>query len=158
MLFALVGGFNTALGVTLTTMWLTVLPAGAPAGVAVVLAYCISIVVAFAAHRTLVFGSAGPVWHDFARFVLVNCGALVANVALLQAAVSILDFPARPAAVVVMTFVAAASFMGHRWYTFAQPRPRLDPMPGEPAVDPSGSVCAEESSDLAFHRYEPPTV
>ncbi|MFF0817258.1 GtrA family protein [Rhodococcus sp. NPDC003318] len=121
--FAIVGGFNTLLGIALTAMWLTVLGDDVPSAVAVALAYCISVVVAFALHRTVVFRVRGSLFRDFVRFVVVNSGGLAANMVLLQLAVSVLHAPSRPAAVVVMGAVAVGTFVGHRYFTFRRTEP-----------------------------------
>ncbi|MFI6957137.1 GtrA family protein [Nocardia sp. NPDC050408] len=132
--FAMVGAFNTALGMVLTLLWLSVLGERVPPAVAVVAAYSVSIVIAFVLHRTLVFRVRGHMLRDFVRFVAVNSGGLLMNIALLSLAVSVLHLPSRPAAVVVMGLVAIASFFGHRYISF-----RRAPMP-EP---PSGGSGAE---------------
>ncbi|WP_258079771.1 GtrA family protein [Nocardia cyriacigeorgica] len=116
--FAVVGGFNTVLGIVLTVAWLAVLGDGVPPSVAVVAAYCVSVVVAFVLHRTLVFRVRGQLVRDFLAFVAVNSGGLLMNVVLLELAVTVLDFPEKPAAVVVMGFVAVVSFFGHRHISF----------------------------------------
>ncbi|WP_249358816.1 GtrA family protein [Nocardia cyriacigeorgica] len=116
--FAIVGGFNTVLGIVLTVAWLAILGDGVPPSVAVVAAYCVSVVVAFVLHRTLVFRVRGQLLRDFLAFVAVNSGGLVMNVVLLELAVTVLGFPEKPAAVVVMGFVAVVSFFGHRHISF----------------------------------------
>jgi putative flippase GtrA len=116
--FAAVGAANTLLGMALTVLWLRVLPDSWPPAVAVVLAYCISIVFAFVAHRTLVFRVRGHVVRDFARFVLVNSGGLALNAAGVQLAVGVLRLPETPATVVVMGLVAVVSYAGHRYFSF----------------------------------------
>ncbi|WP_067528499.1 GtrA family protein [Nocardia uniformis] len=120
--FALVGGFNTALGMILTVMWLTILDGKVSSPVAVALApalaYALSIVVAFVLHRTLVFRVRGHALRDFVAFVGVNSGGLLLNLVLLQVAVSVLHAPQKPAAVVVMGLVAIVSFFGHRHISF----------------------------------------
>ncbi|WP_280384993.1 GtrA family protein [Nocardia wallacei] len=116
--FAAVGGCNTLLGMVLTVMWLKILPDGWPPAAAVALAYCISIVFAFVAHRTLVFRVRGHVLRDFVRFVLVNSGGLLLNMAGVQLAVGALRLPETPATVAVMGLVAVASFFGHRHFSF----------------------------------------
>ncbi|BDT86584.1 GtrA family protein [Nocardia cyriacigeorgica] len=116
--FAVVGGFNTLLGIVLTVAWLTILGDGVPPSVAVVAAYCVSVVVAFVLHRTLVFRVRGHLLRDFLAFVAVNSGGLLMNVVLLELAVTVLGFPEKPAAVVVMGFVAVVSFFGHRHISF----------------------------------------
>jgi len=117
--YALVGGFNTVLGMALTVAWLTALPdtAWAPSA-AVALAYAVSVVVAFVLHRTLVFRVRGRVVRDFLGFLAVNSGGLVLNMALLSVAVTVLELPKAPSTVVVMGLVAIAGFFGHRYISF----------------------------------------
>ncbi|WP_223885833.1 GtrA family protein [Nocardia colli] len=124
--FAAVGGFNTALGIGLTIVWLAVLGDNVPPSVAVAAAYAVSIVIAFVLHRTLVFRVRGHLLRDFLRFVAVNSGGLLLNMALLELAVSVWHFPDKPAAVVVMALVAVASYFGHRHISFRR-RPPVEP-------------------------------
>jgi putative flippase GtrA len=116
--FAMVGAVNTALGMGLTVLWLEILGEGVPPALAVVAAYAISIVLAFVLHRTLVFRVRGHVLRDFVRFVAVNSGGLLLNIALLSLAVSALHLSSKPSAVVVMGLVAVASYFGHRYISF----------------------------------------
>ncbi|MEU6562040.1 GtrA family protein [Nocardia nova] len=116
--FAAVGAANTLLGMVATIVWLKVLPESWPPAVAVALAYCVSIVFAFFAHRNLVFRVRGHLLRDFLRFVAVNSGGLVLNMAGVQLAVGVLDLPETPATVVVMGLVAVASYFGHRYISF----------------------------------------
>lgn len=122
--FAVVGGFNTVLGIALTVFWLAVFGDRIAAAAAPAAAYAISIVVAFVLHRTLVFRVRGHVVRDFCAFVAVNSGGLLLNMVLLQAAVSVLGLPSIPSAVVVMALVAVVSFFGHRHVSF-----RRKPLP-----------------------------
>ncbi|MET8429996.1 GtrA family protein [Nocardia sp. NPDC004860] len=123
--FALVGGFNTLMGMVLTIVWLTVLGGvvskDVAAALSVALAYAVSMVVAFVLHRTLVFRVRGHLLRDFVAFVGVNAVGMVLNMVLLQLAVSLLHAPAEPAAVVVMGLVAVASYFGHRHISFRRP-------------------------------------
>ncbi|MFF3224146.1 GtrA family protein [Nocardia suismassiliense] len=123
--FAAVGGFNTAVGIGLTVVWLAVLGDNVPPSVAVAAAYAVSIVIAFVLHRTLVFRVRGHLLRDFLRFVAVNSGGLLLNMALLELAVSVWHFPDKPAAVVVMGLVAIASYFGHRHISFRR-RPQVE--------------------------------
>ncbi|SLH58576.1 GtrA-like protein [Mycobacteroides abscessus subsp. abscessus] len=122
--FAVVGAFNTALGMALTVAWLLVLGAGVSPAVAPALAYAVSIVVAFTLHRTLVFRVRGRLVRDFVAFVVVNSGGLLMNMVLLQLAVQVAHLPRIPAALGVMAVVAVASFFGHRHISFRR-RPPL---------------------------------
>ncbi|MBF6127586.1 GtrA family protein [Nocardia brasiliensis] len=123
--FAVVGGFNTALGIGMTVVWLAVLGDNVPPSVAVAAAYAVSIAVAFVLHRTLVFRVRGHLLRDFLRFVAVNSGGLLLNMVLLELAVSVWHFPDKPAAVVVMGLVAVASYFGHRHISFHR-RPAVE--------------------------------
>lgn len=116
--FAVVGGFNTVLGMALTVFWLAVLGESWPPFVAVALAYAIGITIAFVLHRTLVFRSQGRVVRDFIGFVSVNSLGLMLNTVLLTLAVQVLHIPRLPAAVVTMAAVAVATFLGHRHISF----------------------------------------
>lgn len=126
IVFAAVGVVNTLLGMLLTVAWLALLPSGWPPAVAVALAYSISIVFAFFAHRTLVFRVRGRLLGDFVRFVAVNSGGLVLNMVGVQLAVGVLDLPRTPATVVVMGMVAVLSFFGHRYISFRRPEAAVD--------------------------------
>lgn len=129
--YALVGGFNTVLGMALTVAWLTLLPdTGWAPSAAVALAYAVSVVVAFVLHRRLVFRVRGRVLRDFLGFLAVNSGGLVLNMALLSVAVTLLGLPEVPATVVVMGLVAVAGFFGHRHISFRR----------RPVVEPDGAV------------------
>lgn len=132
--FALVGGFNTVLGMALTVVWLKVLgdTVSKPVAVALApaLAYAISIVVAFVLHRTMVFRVRGKVLRDFVAFTAVNSVGLGLNILGLQLAVSVLHAPETPATIVVMGLVATASFFGHRHISFR--RSPHDSVPGDP--------------------------
>ncbi|WP_067548479.1 GtrA family protein [Nocardia crassostreae] len=120
--YALVGGFNTVMGMALTIMWLKILDGSVSkdiaAALSVVLAYTISIVIAFVLHRTLVFRVRGQVVRDFIAFVGVNSVGMVLNMVLLQFVVSVFHAPEEPAAVAVMGLVAVVTFFGHRHISF----------------------------------------
>ncbi|WP_231387086.1 GtrA family protein [Nocardia sp. BMG111209] len=125
--FAAVGAGNTLLGMALTVFWLKVLGSDWPPAVSVVLAYCLSILAAFVAHRTLVFRVRGHLWRDFGRFIVVNSGGLLLNTVGVQLAVGTFDLPATPATVVVMGLVAVASYFGHRYFSFRRaPEPAAE--------------------------------
>ncbi|WP_067719990.1 GtrA family protein [Nocardia yamanashiensis] len=133
--FALVGGFNTVMGMAFTIMWLAILDGPVSTDVAaalsVPLAYCVSLPIAFVLHRTLVFRVRGQVLRDFIAFVGVNLVGMLLNTALLWFAVSVLDLPKNLSAIAVMALVAVGSFFGHRHISFR--RPTHDSHPAPPA-------------------------
>lgn len=116
--FAAVGVANTLLGMVMTVAFETVLGRSWPPAVAVALAYAVCIVFAFVAHRRLVFRVRGQLVRDFARFVLVNSGGLVLNMAGVQLTVGVLGLPETPATLAVMGLVAVGSYFGHRHFSF----------------------------------------
>lgn len=132
--FALVGGFNTVMGMVLTIMWLSILgdmvSKDVAAALSVALAYAVGMVIAFVMHRTLVFRVRGHIVRDFIAFVGVNLVGMVLNMILLQLAVSLLHVPAKPAAVVVMGLVAVVTFFGHRHISFRRTTDST-PAPGD---------------------------
>lgn len=119
--FAVVGAVNTAMGIGLTIGWLWILGTAVPPSIAVTAAYATGVGIAFVLHRRLVFRVRGRLLRDFAGFLAVNSGGLVANALLLELAVTLLGFPRAPAAVVVMGAVAVGSYFGHRYISFRRP-------------------------------------
>jgi putative flippase GtrA len=136
--FAAVGVANTLLGMVMTVVWEAVLGHAWPPAVAVALAYAVSIVFAFVAHRSLVFRVRGHLVRDFVRFVLVNSGGMVLNMAGVQLAVGVLHLPETPATVVVMALVAVASYFGHRHFSFRR-SPAVVSGPVDAVSEPVGT-------------------
>jgi putative flippase GtrA len=128
--FAAVGAANTLLGMVMTVVFETLLGRSWPPAIAVALAYAVCIVFAFVAHRRLVFRVRGHVVRDFVRFVLVNSGGLVLNMAGVQLAVGVLRLPETPATLVVMGLVAVGSYVGHRHFSFRRAPAAADAVSG----------------------------
>lgn len=133
--FAAVGVANTLLGMVMTVFFEAVLGRSWPPAVAVALAYAVCIVFAFVAHRRLVFRVRGQLVRDFVRFVLVNSGGLVLNMAGVQLAVGVLRLPETPATLAVMGLVAVGSYFGHRHFSFRRAHGPADAVAGAPAPD-----------------------
>ncbi|MEV0437093.1 GtrA family protein [Nocardia sp. NPDC050413] len=119
--FAIVGGFNTLLGMVLVVCWLQVLGDDRPS-LSMVATYAVSTVVAFVLHRTLVFRVSGRILRDFVAFCGVNAGALVLNMVLVELGVNVFGLPAEPVSVASMGLVAVLSFFGHRYISFRRAR------------------------------------
>ncbi|WP_018160901.1 GtrA family protein [Smaragdicoccus niigatensis] len=122
--FLVVGGINTLVGFLAFVAWIKILGEHFYS-LAVVLAYCVSIVVAFGLHRTFVFKVRGQVLGDFVRFVGVNSTGLVLNIALMFAFVTLIGLPPIPSQFVVLGLVAIASFFGHRHISFRRSPVRM---------------------------------
>ncbi len=115
--FLVVGAINTLVGFLAFLAWLAIL-GDSLYNAAVLLAYSISIVVAFVLHRTFVFKVQGSLLRDFVSFVGVNSFGLGLNLVLMFVAVSVIGVPPVPAQVIVLGLVAIASFYGHRHISF----------------------------------------
>lgn len=85
---------------------------------ALVVAYAVAIGIAFILHRRFVFRVSGEVWSDFARFMLVNLRALVANALLLTASVELVRLPGLPAQLVALCVTVCISYLGHLTISF----------------------------------------
>ncbi|WP_038170023.1 GtrA family protein [Tomitella biformata] len=116
--FAIVGVANTVIGYVLFVLWSWVLDDDRLYQLAVILAYSVSVLIAFVLHRTLVFRVRGHVLRDLIAFIGVNSGGLALNLVLVTVAVSTLGAPPLPAQAVVMLLVAGISFFGHRYISF----------------------------------------
>ena len=121
--FLIVGAINTLVGFLTFVAWITVLGEHFY-NLAVALAYCVSITVAFTLQRKFVFKVKGTILRDFSGFVAVNSVGLLLNMALMFVAVGLLGFPPIPAQVIVLGLVAIASFYGYRNISFRRTRVR----------------------------------
>lgn len=134
VLFLLVGGFNTAVG--LGTFAILYALAGDVLHYlgALVIAYAIGTVIGFVLHRRLVFDVRGQLARDFVRYVGVQVAALGLNSVLLPTLVEGLGVPVLLAQVLALGIVVVVSFFGHKLISFRRPR-----APGaEPEADGEG--------------------
>ncbi|AUS29871.1 GtrA family protein [Rhodococcus sp. 1.20] len=118
--FLLVGGVNTALGTAWFIAWQIALGDQLGYHFAIVAGYVCNLLCAFAMYRYLVFEVRGHFLRDFWRFVVVNFGAFVINLALMTVAVSVLHFPPIPSQLVITAVTATASFFGYRDFSFSR--------------------------------------
>ena len=116
--FLLVGGFNTALGTAWFIVWQIALGDRFGYHFAIVAGYICNVLCAFGMYRYLVFRVRGHFWRDLWRFITVNFGAFVLNLALMTVAVSLLNFPPIPSQIVITAITATASFFGYRDFSF----------------------------------------
>lgn len=118
--FLLVGGFNTVLGTAWFIAWQLAIGDRMDYRVAITAGYLCNVVCAFAMYRYLVFEVRGHFLRDLWRFIVVNFGAFVLNMALMTIAVSVLHFPPIPAQIVITAITATASFFGYRDFSFSR--------------------------------------
>ncbi|MCJ0904386.1 GtrA family protein [Rhodococcus sp. ARC_M6] len=118
--FLLVGGINTVLGTAWFIVWQVSLGDQLGYHFAIVAGYLCNVLCAFAMYRYLVFEVRGHFLRDFWRFVIVNSGAFVVNIALMTLAVTLLHFPPIPSQLVITAVTATASFFGYRDFSFSR--------------------------------------
>ncbi|TSE00714.1 GtrA family protein [Skermania sp. ID1734] len=131
--FLLVGGFNTALGTAWFIGWQLALGDRFGYHFAIVAGYLCNVLCAFAMYRYLVFRVRGHLLRDLWRFIAVNFGAFVLNLALMTLAVSVLGVPPIPAQIAITAISATASFFGYRDFSFRRPK---KPVPVKKAATP----------------------
>jgi putative flippase GtrA len=117
--FGAVGAVNTAVGLALYTLAVTV--AGVPYLAALLLAHVASLTLAFPLHRRAVFRVRSRLLGDLWRYESVSLGSLLVNAALLSFAVGVLKAPRVGAELAVTGLLGAASYLAHRDFSFARP-------------------------------------
>jgi putative flippase GtrA len=87
----------------------------------VLLAQAVTISVAFPVYRRFVFRSRGRVMGDFARFLSVWAGGLLASTVGLPFLVEVFGVPPLVGQVAAIVVVAVLSYLGHRFVSFRAP-------------------------------------
>lgn len=121
--FLIVGGFNTAFGFGLFTLFYFLLKEyrwGYMGGL--VLAQLIATVVAFFLYRTLVFRVRGNAWGDFLRFCSVYLVSFVINALATPFCVEVLGLNPLLAQALVIAVTTVASYLGHSRFSFRRPK------------------------------------
>jgi putative flippase GtrA len=85
---------------------------------AIIAAQAVTIATAFPFYRTFVFESQGKVLPDFARFLSVWMGGMIAGLVVTPLLVEILAWPPFWSQVIAVGAVSLASFAGHRYFSF----------------------------------------
>lgn len=136
--FLLVGGFNTAFGFTVFVGFDRLYAALAPGWgevlhntVTLGCSHIVSVIVAFALYRTLVFRVSGQVWRDLMRFESVYLVSLGANWILLNLLTVVLRMPTVLAQAFVVGVIALVSFFGHKHFSFRRPQAGRPPGPDD---------------------------
>lgn len=125
LLFLAVGGANTVIGFSFYVFYLRVV--GLPYVVALALAWICATLVAFGLHRTFVFRVSGHVFRDLWRFVSVNIGAFLINIALLPVVVEFITSNPLVAQFEITAVTVVLSFFAHRDFSFRRKK-HQDPL------------------------------
>jgi putative flippase GtrA len=87
----------------------------------VLLAQVVAISVAFPVYRRFVFRSRGRLVPDFARFLSVWSGGLLASFVGVPFLVEAFGVPPLPGQIAAVVIVALLSYLGHRYVSFRKP-------------------------------------
>lgn len=148
--YLLVGVWNTLFGYGMYALWLFVLTGRVPYPymLASVLSYVINVTVAFFGYKRFVFRAQGSVWRQYVRCHCVYGSTFAVNFLLLPLVVAGLNWLLGPAPLVpylaggLLTLVTvAASFLGHKHFSFALEKPsNSEPTGSAPVAGPAGLI------------------
>jgi putative flippase GtrA len=124
LLYLVVGGWNTVFGYGVWAFLQYLLGAHLHYLVVVLLAWPIAVLNAYLGYRYVVFRSRGSIVRELPRFSLVYVLTLIANLALLPIALSVLPFNIYVVQAMLTTIVVVGSYLSHRYYSFGSERRR----------------------------------
>ena len=118
--FLMVGGTNTIVGYCAFAFFDLFVFQRVPQGhlLSLVMAYAVSISLAFFLYRRFVFRVKGKVWRDFGAFVSVNMFAIALNLVLLALLVDVVGLPALAGQAIALAITVVVSYLGHREVSF----------------------------------------
>jgi putative flippase GtrA len=128
VLYLVVGGWNTVFGYGAWALLQYLLGDHLHYLLVLLLAWPIAVLNAYLGYRYVVFRSRGPILRELPRFTLVYFLTLIANLALLPIALSVLPFNIYVVQALLITVVVASSYVSHRYYSFGRVRHRDAPV------------------------------
>ena len=120
--FLIVGGWNTAVGYALFIGLHLLLGQRLPPEATITLAYCLALPHAYLTHRLLVFRPTAGSIAQFGRFCLSNTVIFLANLLLMPLSVRAFGLDPIWAQGGFLLASTVASFVFHKYYSFAHPR------------------------------------
>jgi putative flippase GtrA len=129
LLYLVVGGWNTLFGYGVWAVLQFLLGEHLHYLVVVLIAWPIAVLNAYLGYRYVVFRSRGPILRELPRFSLVYFVTLVANLALLPVALSLLPFNIYVVQALLTAVVVVCSYLSHRYYSFGGVRGRDERSP-----------------------------
>jgi putative flippase GtrA len=124
LLYLVVGGWNTVFGYAIWAFLQYALGERLHYLVVVLLAWPIAVLNAYLGYRYVVFRSRGPILRELPRFSLVYFLTLLANLALLPVALTLLPFNIYVVQALLTIVVVVCSYLAHRYYSFGGVRRR----------------------------------
>jgi putative flippase GtrA len=134
IIFLIVGGMNTAIGLVGFVLFLWLFPQG-PVGYlgALVCAYLAAMLCGFVLYRRLVFRVRGHVSRDLVRFAAVNLSNLGFNFAALPVLVQVLSWPVLASQFAIAGVTVVYSWFAHRGFSFRRSPAELGRAEQQPA-------------------------
>ncbi|MCW2754126.1 MAG: GtrA-like protein [Marmoricola sp.] len=125
--FLVVGGANTVLGYGLFILFHALLGHHVQYLVLLLPTYGLSIPIAFASQRILVFDTHGNAWVDFARYTTVQLSSIGLNAAVLAVTVEVLGLSVVLGQMVALVVVVVVTYFSHALFSFRRPAQPADP-------------------------------
>ncbi len=116
--YVLVGGWNTAFGYLVFSVFWWLFGAMLPYFAVLVASYVVTVVNAYVCYRVFVFRSKASVRREFPRFLLVYGVTLIANLVAFPALVTWLDLSGYAAQALFTVFVVIVSYIANRNFAF----------------------------------------
>jgi putative flippase GtrA len=129
ILYLVVGGWNTVFGYAVWALLQFELGSYLHYLLVVVLSWPLAVLNAYLGYRYVVFRSQGPVRQELPRFSLVYLGTLVANLALLPVALTVLPFSIYVVQALFTAVVVVLSYLSHKYFSFRGARRPQEPNP-----------------------------
>ena len=124
VLYLVVGAWNTLFGYGIWAALQLLLGDRVHYLVVVLIAWPIAVLNAYVCYRYLVFRSRGSILRELPRFSLVYFLTLVATLAILPIALSVLPFNIYVVQALLTAVVIICSYLGNRYYSFGDGRRR----------------------------------
>ena len=117
-LFLIVGAANTLFATVLFAGLVLLFGPRVPSVVSLVIAWLVSLLTGFFAHRTLVFRVRGRILPDLLRYAGVNYVSLLVNAGALTLLSDVMGLPPIPVQVGIVCFVIVFTYVGHKFFSF----------------------------------------
>ena len=122
VLYLVVGAWNTLFGYGVWAALQLLIGDRVPYLIVVLIAWPIAVLNAFLCYRYLVFRSRGSILRELPRFSLVYFLTLVATLAVLPVALSVLPFNIYVVQALLLGVVVVASYLGNKYFSFGNGR------------------------------------
>jgi len=123
LLYLVVGAWNTAFGYGVWALLQYLLGGRLHYLHIVFISWPIALLNAYLGYRYFVFRSSGPVLSELPRFAVVYVVSLIANLALLPIALTVLPFNIYVVQALLLGVVVVSSYLAHKYYSFGvEPR------------------------------------